>query len=121
MFSVEFRHVFERAREFRRELVRAIGVQRRGVDVERCHGVDTGLWAVRHHRFVDRGGVVERFTSNRGQACDFGSLSSNFPFDLFDTVLKIRRLSHFLSQLIDSGTDRRIISIELVCYLSDRC
>ncbi len=58
---------------------------------------------------------------NRGQACDFGSLSSNFPFDLFDTVLKIRRLSHFLSQLIDSGTDRRIISIELVCSLSDRC
>jgi len=57
--------------------------------------------------------VTAESKSNRGQACDFGSLSSNFPFDLFDTVLKIRRLSHFLSQLIDSGTDRRIISIEL--------
>ena len=65
--------------------------------------------------------VTAESKSNRGQACDFGSLSSNFPFDLFDTVLKIRRLSHFLSQLIDSGTDRRIISMELVCSLSDRC
>ena len=34
-------------------------------------------------------------TPNRGQACDFGSLSLNFLFDLFDTILKIRRLSDF--------------------------